>query len=514
MSLVLDHPERDAAVQTAIALTLSLIIGLVMVSSDSLWIDELQTVAYAQIDGPWAFVTQATASEESESQMIGYLSYVWAWEKVLGGSEWSLRLSNLPWLLLACWAVVRTSRLLGLAAMPAAFLVQPFLWCYVDELRPYTMQIAGGSLVLWGLAEYVWGRGLESQWAWKLMAGALVVSLGSMLGAVTVAAVLVVMVGFAIRNQWWPEPKAVGVLLGGLVLLGALGAYYAWTLVGGAGGARQWSVGLANFAFTAYEFLGFTGLGLPRDLMREAAKSGPGVLAQAMDPYLPRIAGLAAGYVLLALGAVWPRRRGQGDRKPRVAAPADDALLAASAALWVLALNTLLLLALAYAASWPFWGRHLAPVFPCWVLLLAWGLQRCGSRWWGVLVAAGVLSLLLLSALVLRFSPDHAKDDYRGGAAVARRAVADGQTVWWVAAPVSRVDFYRAPWQRGSPPPRWVEMPAPTPDGIALSAPPDLVLISKPDIHDPGGLVNAYLAEHGFEQAESLKAFAVWRRGR
>src|SRR5208337_893874 len=87
----------------------------------------------------------------SNNQMPFYMFYVWAWEKIFDDSEWALRAANLPWLALGFLAVPRRQ---GLFLFTLA--TSSFLWYYLNEFRPYAMQISATLLMLgsiWRLAE-------------------------------------------------------------------------------------------------------------------------------------------------------------------------------------------------------------------------------------------------------------------------------------------------------------------------------------------------------------------------
>jgi hypothetical protein len=41
---------------------------------------------------------------------------------------------------------------------------------------------------------------------------------------------------------------------------------------------------------------------------------------------------------------------------------------------------------------------------------------------------------------------------------------------------------------------------------------PDLLIFSKPDLHDGDGLVRSYLANHHYVVLRTLPAFTLWRK--
>jgi hypothetical protein len=41
---------------------------------------------------------------------------------------------------------------------------------------------------------------------------------------------------------------------------------------------------------------------------------------------------------------------------------------------------------------------------------------------------------------------------------------------------------------------------------------PDMVLFSKPELHDPQGFVGTFLQRNHYQQIKSLPAFTLWRK--
>ncbi|HYO23805.1 MAG TPA: hypothetical protein VEQ85_02550 [Lacipirellulaceae bacterium] len=479
-----------------------LALGLAMISGDSLWIDELATTRISDVDRFSDAIHATVTSPQSEAQMPGYVLYAWAWEKLLGGDEWRLRLSNLPWLALAAWSLAGVGASLGLRGLVVALAVQPFLWAYANELRPYCMQIGGGALSLWAMVRCVERRGAGADWAVALMGGAWIMCAASMLGALATFVIYLALAVVAIRNRWPVGRAAALVLLAGNLALLGLGGYYARTLLGDAGGAKLWSVGLANIALVFYEFLGFFGLGPGRDAIRDAARGGVGPLAALFRPYAPGLAALAASYVLVTVTQL---------KRIRHAGPSESSPIAAMAAAATLGAAAMLL-ALAAVADWPFWGRHLAPVFPFWVLLAALACRAAWTRAAGRVAVVALMAMLGASSLVQRFHSEHRHDDYRGASAVLNEALERGEKVWWVAHELDHSKLYGASFRDTAANELLVPLRNPQPKDVASAAPPAVVIISKRDIYDVHGAVDAFLRDGGYRLTEQLKAFQVWRR--
>jgi hypothetical protein len=161
-------------------------------------------------------------------------------------------------------------------------------------------------------------------------------------------------------------------------------------------------------------------------------------------------------------------------------------------------------------------GRHFAPLFPCLLLLVAAGLKNLNERGgWRRLLTVSFLLLCLASALSLRFCERHAKDDYRAAAAIAIQANAGGRGVWWCADGTAGL-YYGVPlspprsvdaapgqvWLVANPPAAWVtNKPA-----------ADVVLLSKPELHDSQGFVQAFLQQNHYQPIQVFPAFTIWRK--
>ena len=163
------------------------------------------------------------------------------------------------------------------------------------------------------------------------------------------------------------------------------------------------------------------------------------------------------------------------------------------------------------------WARHWAPLFPFYVaalgLVLKDALEEKGSfgRYRQFFTVAWLL-LLLASALSLRFSAKHAKDDYRFAALLARDYSAKGRTVYWAAC-WECAFYYRLPLREAtatSPLP-FDYLPANTPSNNGAPKLPPVVFLSRPSIYDGRGLVPAYAATHKLRSSNNLcHAFTIY----
>lgn len=463
------------------------------ISGQSYWIDEANTAWRAAEPHFGAFLTRMVAETGSDAQMPLFLVAIWAWEKIAGSSEIALRAMNLLWLVpgLYVFANGRVDRLL-VAATSA------FLWYYLDEARPYGMQI-GASLIVFGLLERaVVAAGdpgdkeplLKPYQAWLLAFGLIALAGSSLLGAIWAAAAVA---GAAFAVRWRVARLAATRLVGPTVLLVVvltpLGLYYLWTVLSGAGGTKVAATDLRTMIFSAYELLGFAGLGPGRADLRAEENA-------ALLPYLSALGSFAVlvGTVTLA-GAIHAIRH-----VPRRVLVACAIAFAAAAALILIA---------GYLMHWRVVGRHLSPAFAVVLAVQAAGVSLLWRQPIGKLLVLGFLLVALISATSIRFAPRHAKDDYRSAAATVLSALAEGNRVWWSADAFGAL-VYQVPLGQSCDTALYVYEPQ---QGFASALEtPTLVVTSKPDIYDPNRALIAFLTDQHFRIAETFPAFQIWRR--
>lgn len=465
-------------------------LGAVAISTQSFWPDEAVTGIIAMQPTPGAWWHAMRFSPGSEQQMPIYMAYMWAWEKLLGGSEWLLRASNLPWLALGLLAVPRRQPL-----FIALLLASPFGWFYLNEARPYVMQIGTGLLLLasgWRLLAAV-GRE-EKICAAAFAAGLVLLAGSSLLGMIWAGAFLVSAVLFFGREKsrrLVRENRAV--VWGAAVLLAALAVYYLWTVARGTRAAPG-ETGAINSAFIGYELLGFAGLGPGRADIRDHG-------LRAFLPFAPWL-GL---YAVATAAVLWAGAKKYWQLIPRRVWL--GVLLAFGAA-------AVFLLAAGELKHFRVLGRHCAPLAALFILWFAAGAGELWSRGkMGRVVVVLLIGLQLGSALSLRFGERHTKEDYRSAAASACDALTRGQRVWWCA-DVNGGSFYGVPLSpTGSLPATNQAWPAYNfPETILTNQPlPDLVILSRPENYDPQGFVRALIRRQHYQLVESPRLFNLWR---
>ena len=471
------------------------VVGLVAVSSDSLWIDEALTgneVSHASIRGVWQMLAHDKASD---LQMPLYIFHLWLWVKIFGTGEWALRAVNILWfvggfsVMLAAFSG-RQRRSLALVALAC-----PFTWYFLNEARPYAMQI-GTSLIAFAAACRLAGGGeltaaSERNWLAAFCFGVVVLSGSSLLGMIWAGA-------FVLAAAWFIPGKrvlelarvhlAAAVLF--FVFLAALGAYYLWTLHIGAR-ATAGNTDARNLVFIAYELLGFGGLGPGRLEMREGSPS-------LLIPYAVPLAIYGAFLLYMMLSGLRRVRSEFSFRRLLV-------LLA------IIVVPALIILGAGWHLHFRVLERHFAPVIALVVFVLGAGLaENCHRGILSRLLVCGFVGLSLWSCLEVRFALRQKKDDYRDAAAFAKDALSRGQVVWWNASEQGAA-YYHLALSSGT---NQTNAAIGVQDAEALSAlpTPDAVVVSKPDLFDVDGSVADFVRKGPYASAAGFRAFTVWER--
>jgi hypothetical protein len=483
-------------------------VGAFAISSQSYWIDEATSLIVAMASTPAEAWKYAQAVGGSTIQMPLYHTYLYGWHKVFGGGEWAMRASNLPWFVLGQLAFLVLLREKPRLALFAALLtaVSPTVWMYLDEARPYLMQYSAAcwlsaAIVRFSLAQTQQPLGRSLPVTAALAAATIVLFGSSLLGVVWTAGFLSALFWLYATRPDSSKPTGSArttqnawifvVLVAAAILLIA---YYVWTWSAAGRGYHLAGASLISIPYIGYEFLGFSGYG-PGKLQLRSSISEP--LAQSFPALIP----LAIVIGALALFLVM---------QPGVRTLSRRSIVAWSLAL---AFPSVIILATLFLSSYRPLPRHFIPTLPAVILLLAalmdTGLARKNFVW--RIVAVLLPALWLGSALSLRLRGVHAKDDYRTAARIAAAALAENKEVWW-AADAAAAYIYLTPVALEEVPGRAWAMQAPSWDAIRFKFPPRVIVISKPDIYDPHGVVARYAAENHFVLARQLQAFTIFAR--
>jgi hypothetical protein len=477
---------------------LAALVCLAAISRQSLWIDEALTAIKAA-QPTFAGWRHAMAAEKaSDLQMPFYMAYVWGWAHVFGISEWALRAANLPWMV-AGWGsfigVIGASKKCSLALV--AF-TSSFAWYYLDEARPYAMQL-GATLIIFAALfrlkhEKSISPRMEGRWIAAFWFGVIALSGSSLLGMIWAGAACL-SVGCIWSRQRLSELARAHWLSGiiSCVILFALAGYYLWTMKLGARASEVGQTDARNLGFIAYELLGFSGLGPGRLEIRD----------EGLRAFLPFAKPLAV-YAVIVLDLLICGAWGIAQRQPRK-------MLVSLCVVW--ALPVLMILGAGRVEHFRVLGRHFTPLLPVVIIILWAGLSARWARphWVAKAIAILFVVLAVASCASIRLAARHKKDDYRGAAAYAKAALQVNHAVWWNAGREG-AEYYQVPIaDQAGQAAQAIYIMNPSPEMLTKLPPPELVITSKPDVYDGGGTVAEYLRQHGYHQIAMLRAFVIWQ---
>lgn len=518
---VLDRLSPHSLMLVTVA---SCILILFAPSFQSLWMDEGWSVRVAMASGDLSGWWQMTTNDRcSTPSQLGHTLFVLLASPIFGVSEHGFRMANTLWGVCGILAFAYLGRKYSAPWFPLLFAVNPFVWFYIDEIRPYAMQLgvsAWMAVALLQILDQKTGSRERNIWINVFWLSCFICYAASMLGALSVAACfLAAIFAWALlrvlpqRNVWvfsalWAIPFA-------LLSIYYLNLFLNWE---GDFASKQWAPTPMNIAFAFYELFGFIAFGPGRDAIREAVKTGGGHgIWPLMKPYwLPLV---AYGFLLGCgiLGAILQLARG-----PRRIEIIVVTLTAG--------LNIAFMYAGSVLAGWPFWGRHLSPSLPFLLVAIGLGVFAFG-RLSKVLIFA-LLAVSLSGSLYMRFAQTNQKDDYRTASRLARTAMDRGGSVWWAAEPLVPSYYNIFPEYYGNKerfsqylpatPSKWPRAKNDeqnlcflvlglTPEEIRQAPAPELIILSKPDIWDRTGAVRSYIQEKQYQLVERLPAFTIWK---
>jgi len=485
-----------------------LLLLLAGTKSESLWIDEGDTAYYATQQTFAAWKGHLLTDTNADCQFPLYMFGVWAWEKIAGNSEYALRAANAILALLALASFGIIGRQLGFRYLWALLLIQPFFWFYLNEARPYMLQISAGAVLLAGFVSLKEKRGTGLGWL-LFFTGTVLLYYATLLSFITLSAFYGV-VGIMVLRKEIALPKkwvAWGILLTLALAPGAI--YYLQTVLRGVGGAKIWAVSPLNFIWVYYEIIGGVGLGPPVWQIREIARSmiHSGMSLTTFTPFL------LAAVLVLGIGWIFISSAWNVIKQIKKESLQGNLFVILSI---MLASIIFAFAGISIILKKAFWARHLSPVFPVYLLLLYGALhflmadnRGIARRVFGFLL----IGLLTISSFQVVCSKLHAKDDYRGAAQMAKESLKDGGHVWWAGSWHCGA-YYGLPISEGVSTSPHLILLQDNPDSmLRAQSEPDLILISRSDVYDGNQTINSYALANGFHQSDSMPhIFKVWER--
>lgn len=459
---------------------LAVAVGLAAISNQSFWMDEGGTIFRAMmptLEDWWRMMLQLRGSDVL---MPVYMLYAWFWHQALGAdTEYALRASNLPWLVLTVVVLARVR------FWPLVCLISPFVLYFVNDFRPYSMQIAAGACAAAALGKWINGTkqpGFVGTHA--LCASCLFLIACSLTGAIWAAGVAL---GAVIsrpdclrRMDFWKRalPWVISTLI--------MGSYYGLMMHKGYRAAEIPDAGIMNVLFGLYEMTGLLGLGPGKDELRKSLSL--------VIPHLWLLipATLCIGAAWLCGFAYWAK---------------NTSRLALYGAVSAVMIPLVILAAMGILLDFRVVGRHLSPAIPAILLPLAACLQVDGTRRIAIRTIGMIACLfMIISALNIRLLKRHANDDYRTATAIAIKALGEGKRIWWQAdMNAARYYAYRTGGMSMVNRLQILESDAPS---SLISA--DLVIINRPDLKYRGFDYQSELQRNFFKQNAGFTGFEIW----
>ena len=396
---------------------LLLVPSMFSVTNQSLWIDEARSCWFADHgrivdlkDYQWL---------ASVPQMPLFHLLLLGWVRIAGDSERALRTMNLPFAALFVGAIALICRQRGgprwwLAAVP--FSVFPMLVYYVNECRPYAAILGLSTAAVVAYLCYLESESRKSAFLCGLFA-LCALGMHTLGGLTTLVLILYSLFHREVRarlaSTWRRWVPSVALVAPGYL---ALAVYYVRMYASGIPQASHAALTETptnlpstwkNFGFFFYEFLGFAGLGPPRNELR--VRPTPAMFID----YAPLLlVGVAACAALVYL--YW-----KGSADAREARGMSLAGLIGLLALFIMA----------RAIHFGFLGRHAMGVVG--ILCVALALVLCAKRLSTRSRAVASIILALAwgtSSARLLFSYNYGKDDPRSALAAAK---ATGLPILW-----------------------------------------------------------------------------------
>jgi len=408
-----------------ICLGISVVISIVSVTNQSLWIDEAATAWLASHPTFHELIDTQIYTLGGEPHKLFHIWYVWGWAKLFGISELSLRFSNFPFIFIFLLTIQRGTKVLFnnrwlwiLAAL------NPFVWFYMNEARPYMGVMAFSSLAVISFLIYVVNPNYKRKlMPWLSLLGLFLATGMIMLSAFIIPSFIIALI-CAYKSDWdkwkiflkdwiWPSLIFSPFFL-------ALAGWFIWVILYQGAPGQIETTSFLNSLFGLYEFLGFLGLGPPRSLLRSA----PSMYTIFQSGYIVTfVIGITFCIIVSIIFMINIQKKGLASN---------------------IYLMMIMFLAgmtffhfVAYFLHFRYWGRHMAQFFPIFIFIITGILANFSYRYREInLTHFAVYTLMavwLLSSVRLVFFNDYAKDDYRSAVSYVTSAVRHGGTIIWAA---------------------------------------------------------------------------------
>jgi hypothetical protein len=482
----------------------SFIVAVCAISSGSLWIDEFGTWLLTRADSIPEWWQRFQSWPDSDSQIPLYHFLLYEWTKVVGTDALAMRASNVGMLVIANLALVWPFRSRPHIAIPlilTSCLSAP-IWYYLNEVRPYIMLYVGACLMVGATIDMMGSNPKPRSFGVKsLCIGAVLSSGATVIGIVWAAAVILFIAAcwLAIRKRSLSDliNKNYFTLLIAVLCTSALIAHDIRMFALGKNPAH-YDTNFLTILFSFYTNSGLLGIGPG---MLDMRANGVGALV----PFVPIVAFSVILFSFVAIGGLLEIREELGNRTIALC-------------IVCIALPIIVIFGLGVVVHWRVLPRHLIPLVSLFSLIYAFGLASLWRRRLAGRAVALISTIMMgYSSLNVRYTPRHAKDDYKHAAELAAIELARDGRVWWLADARGPL-YYRIPYASddlGPPhdkriPGVQIDISNKTLSFLLAQDPPTLVLLSKPEF-DPQNIVSKYLSVYKYQLVETFPAFTAWR---
>lgn len=400
------------------------VILLLSVNNWSLWLDEAITVEMYSVGSFTELIGQFSAYNGSEVQMPGWITFMWAWIKLFGNSEYALRSSNFLFiaiLLIYAYNTLRhgeltTKELRIMWISLALTALSPFVLYNMNEARCNIPMFAIAficTLSAWRFTKthnqsdlltcIVW---FTIGYVFNMLFGFMAISLLTIVWSKTS--------GASARKTLKTNKITIALCL--LAFIAASIYYLATIFVENKGGQIE-RPGIGNIGHVFYEFMGFNGLGPNKNALRESSDK-----IAMLANFAPQIAVFAICYIAIfyySLKAFLQTKK------------INRFFLA-------FAIGFAAFFAAAFIIKFRFWSRHLFFLYPLWILFMGYCIDYFAEKsskpikW---IVMAAFTCTLIISSYNIAFNNYYKKENVKGLVSKCKEIRNSREKIFWSESP-------------------------------------------------------------------------------
>ncbi len=325
----------------------AIIISLWAINSWSLWLDESSTAFLASQESLTKLISVLKSWSGSESQMPCFVMSMFLWEKLFGHSEYALRSFNLAMVAMLLFYVywqqfrknVRDEDKKRLKLFILLTFLSPIIVYNLNEARVNFSIYAIGTISL--SSTYLYCK-YRNNLDWTILLFSFIMGFSYNLLFIFIGLPIVLML---LYHDWTIIKNNRKSLMIFFSIIAILLCYYVQTLLNGSGGMKE-KPGIVNIAYALYELLGFGGVSIPKNELRNG-----GLNYMILKPYIIPSFLLIISYCGIIYIFMKVKRRYH--------------------IIGLFGFSFFCFYLLAYVMSFRFWGRHLLMLYPIFIFALS-----------------------------------------------------------------------------------------------------------------------------------------------